>query len=345
MQKRVSLKDIAAKAGVSAALVSYVLNNRLSGRISVATAQKIRDIAGQLNYSTNQLAKSLKTNKTNTIGLIVADISNPFSANLARIIEDEAEKCQYTTIFGSSDEDPGKFDKLVHTMLNRKVDGLILSPPAKSEAVIESLQQKDIPIVLLDRYFPGIKTSYVIIDNFAASMEAVHHLLSTGRTRIGMITYDSELQHLLERKNGYIRALENNGVRVEKEWLQLVGIENNQQQIEDAVRALLSATPAVDAVLFGSNKIATSSLKLINSLSLRVPCDLAVICFDHTEMLDLFYSPVTYIKQPLEEIGELAVSYLLSNLLYNGTISTSQLKASLVIQQSTSRPDELYQAK
>jgi LacI family transcriptional regulator len=345
MQKRVSLKDIAAKAGVSAALVSYVLNNRMSGRISAATAQKIKEIAGQLNYSTNQLAKSLKTNKTNTIGLIVSDISNPFSANLARIIENEAEEHQYTTIFGSSDEDPVKFDKLVRTMLNRKVDGLIISPPAKSETVIESLQQQDIPLVLLDRYFPGITTSYVIIDHYAASMEAVNHLIATGRTRIGMITYDSELQHLQERKNGYIAALKNSGLHLENTWLQLVGIENNQQHIEDAVRTMLSANPAVDAILFGSNKIATSSLKLINSLSLRVPCDLAVICFDHTEMLDLFYSPVTYIKQPLEEIGQLAVSYLLRNMQDSGIIDTIHLKATLVIQQSTKPFNALQPAK
>jgi LacI family transcriptional regulator len=345
MQKKVSLKDIAAKAGVSAALVSYVLNNQMAGRISTATAQKIKEIASQLNYSTNQLAKSLKTNKTNTIGLVVADISNPFSANLARIIEDEAEKHQYTTIFGSSDEELHKFEKLVQTMLNRKVDGLIISPPAKSESIIESLLQQDIPIVLLDRYFPGIKTSYVIIDNFAASMEAVNHLIATGRGRIGMITYDSELHHLQERKNGYISALKNNGLHPEKKWLQLVGIENSQQQIKEAVRDMLSANPPVDAVLFGSNKIATSSLKLINSLSLRVPYDLAVICFDHTDMLDLFYSPVTYINQPLEEIGRMAVESLLSNMKNTAVITTVQLNASLVIQQSTKPVNSVHQVQ
>jgi LacI family transcriptional regulator len=344
MQKRVSLKDVAAKAGVSAALVSYVLNNRMAGRISAATAQKIKDIAGHLNYSTNQLAKSLKTNKTNTIGLIVADISNPFSANLARIIENEAEAHQHTTIFGSSDEDPDKFDRLLRTMLNRKVDGLIISPPAKSERIIESLQQQDIPVVLLDRYFPGITTSYVIIDNYAASMEAVNHLIATGRKRIGMITYDSELQHLQERKNGYVAALKNSGVQTHKKWLQLVGIENNQQDIENAVRAMLSTKPAVDAVLFGSNKIAVTGLKLINSLSLRVPCDLAVICFDHTEMLDLFYAPVTYVRQPLEEIGKVAVESLLATMQNTAVNHAVQLNASLVIQASTKAANLLHAA-
>src|SRR6188472_3049568 len=113
MKNKISLKDIAEKVGVSVTLVSYVLNNKMEGRINKDVAQKIRDTAKKLNYHTNQIAKSLKTNKTNTIGLIVADISNPFSSGLARIIEDEADKQGYTVIFGSSDEKPLRFENLL----------------------------------------------------------------------------------------------------------------------------------------------------------------------------------------------------------------------------------------
>ena len=102
MGKKVSLKDIAKEVGVSTALVSYVLNNLKEGRISKEIALRIREVAHQLNYRPNQIAKSLKTSKTFTLGLIVADISNPFSSTLARIVEDEANKFNYTVIFGSS---------------------------------------------------------------------------------------------------------------------------------------------------------------------------------------------------------------------------------------------------
>jgi len=335
MRASVCLKDIAAKAGVSTTLVSYVLNNQKVDRINKLTAQKIRDTAKQLNYSANQLARGLKTNKTFTIGLIVSDISNPFSANLARIIEDEAEKYQYTTIFGSSDEDIGKFEKLVNTMVNRKVDGLIISPPSGSETIINNLLQQHIPFVLLDRYFPSIKTNYVALDNYAASFNAVNHLISAGRKRIGMITYDSDLFHLQERKRGYIAALEKSNIAFEKKWLKLVGIGHDRPGIEKAVHKLLSTDPRIDAVLFGSNKIATCSLKLINSLSVKVPSDLAVISFDHTEMLDLFYSPVTYVEQPLEEIGQFAIKNLLENMKDPAAITGTILKAKLIVQQST----------
>jgi LacI family transcriptional regulator len=335
MRTGVCLKDIAARAGVSTTLVSYVLNNQKVDRINKLTAQKIRDTAKLLNYSGNQLARGLKTNKTYTIGLIVSDISNPFSASLARIIEDEAEKHQYTTIFGSSDEDINKFEKLVHTMINRKVDGLIISPPSESESIINHLLQQRIPFVLLDRYFPAIKTSYVALDNYDASFNAVNHLISTGRKRIGMITYDSDLFHLQERKRGYISALEKSNLGFEKKWLKLVGIGNDRPGIEKAVRELLSSDPRIDAVLFGSNRIATCSLKLINSLSVKVPDDLAVICFDHTEMLDLFYSPVTYVEQPLEEIGKLAIKNLLESIKDPSVMTATIVKAKLIVQQST----------
>ncbi|MCH5600487.1 LacI family DNA-binding transcriptional regulator [Niabella ginsengisoli] len=148
MQKpgKVSMKDIAREVGVSVALVSYVLNNRFENRINKDVAEKIRKTAKKLQYRPNQIAKSLKTNKTFTIGLIVADISNPFSSTLARIIEDEGAKYGYTVIFGSSDEDLTKFENLTNAFLNRQVDGLIMLPPEGAEDFIIGLKN---PISLL----------------------------------------------------------------------------------------------------------------------------------------------------------------------------------------------------
>ena len=177
--------------------------------------------------------------------------------------------------------------------------------------------------IITEINFPGIKTSYVILVNYSASLDAVKHLITTGRKRIAMITYDSGLVHLQERTNGYIAALEQNALGFDKNLLKLVEIENDRQAIENAVNGLLATNPCVDTVLFGSNKIATCSLKFINSLSVKVTQDLVVICFDHTQMLDLFYSPVTYVKQPLEEIGWLAIKSLIENMKDIATASNS----------------------
>jgi LacI family transcriptional regulator len=345
MTKKVSLKDIAQKAGVSTTLVSYVINNLKENRINKETARRIREIAGALNYRTNQLAKSLKTSKTFTIGIILADISNPFSANMARIIEDEAEQNQYTVIFGSSDENLQKFGRLVDTFINRQVDGLILSPPSHAEPQIENLQKSGVPFVLLDRYFQDIKTSYVALDNFHASQEAVKHLINTGRKRIGMITYQSDLLHLQERKRGYLSTLMENNMGINPGWLKEIAITNDQSEIENAISEMISSGQPVDAVLFGSNTIATCSLKYIRTLPIQVPRDLAIISFDKTDMLDLFYAPVTYISQPLKEMGQMAIDILLEEMNNTDLISQVNMKGGLVIRESTLSKTDIMVSK
>jgi LacI family transcriptional regulator len=334
-QKRTSLKDIAERVGVSIALVSYVLNNQKEGRISKEITKKIKDAAIKLNYRTNEIARSLKTKKTFTIGLIVADISNPFSSNLARIIEDEAYKHQYTVIFGSSDENIHKFEKLMDTFLNRQVDGLIISPPAHSDAHILHLKKLGIPFVILDRYFPEIETNCVVLDNFSAAHQAVTHLVETGRKVIGMITYGSELFHLKERERGYLTGLKNGAVKFNKSWLKTVSITNNGQEIESSVQALLSLNSPVDAMLFGSNQIASAALRFINSSSIKVPQDLAVVSFDETDIFDFFYAPLTYIRQPLQEMGQIATSMLLSAIASKAKPQLVFLPGELVVRKST----------
>ncbi len=335
LPKKTSLKDIAAKAGVSIALVSYVLNNKKEGRINKDIAQKIKDIARQLNYRTNQIAKSLKTNKTNTIGLIVADISNNFSSNLARIIEDEADKYGYTVIFGSSDENEKKFSKLLDTLLNRQVDGLIMAPPIHSEKEIKELIRQQIPFVLIDRFYPDINTNYVALDNFSAAYMGTKHLIENGRSRIGMITYGTSLHHLEERKRGYAAALKDNHIAYKKARLKEVDIINRKEDIEIAIDSLLSGPLAIDAIFFGSNSIALHGLKYVNSLDIHVPDDLAIISFDETEALDLFYAPLTFIRQPLPEMGETAVKMLIENIERNNKITQVVMEGQLIVKAST----------
>src|SRR5690606_10679836 len=213
MKKKVSLKDIAQAAGVSTALVSYVLNNKeKEARVGKEIAIKIREIAKELNYQPNQLAISLKSGKSQTIGLIVADISNPFFGNIARTIEDEAKKNNYTVIFGSSDENPEKSWDLINVLIKRQVDGFIIAPAQNSETQIEYLEAQNIPLVLIDRYFPEINTNFVATDNYQAAYTAVSHLVETGHKRIGMIAYQNKLIHMEERKRGYSAALKDNGL-------------------------------------------------------------------------------------------------------------------------------------
>ena len=335
MKKQVSLKDIAQKVGVSTALVSYVLNNKKEGRIGKEVAKRIKEVAIELNYRTNFIAKSLKTNKTFTIGLIVSNISNSFSSSLARIIEDEADKYNYTVLFGSSDESVPKSLKLINVLLNHQVDGLIIAPAENSESQLHYLKDNDIPFVLIDRYFPGCNACHVAIDNYKAAYKAVQHLIDNGSKRIGMIGFQSSLFHLQERNKGYLTALEDNGIIIQNEWVITLQMQHTADEVSKAIDDLLSLPEPVNAILFASNTLSTSGLKYINTLDIKVPDDLAIVSFDQSDAADIFYAPLTHIKQPLNEMGSTAIKMLLDIIAKKENVEKVNMEAELIVGTSS----------
>jgi len=335
MERRVSIKDIARHLGVSAALVSYVLNNK-AGRVSVEMAEKIRAAALELNYRPNLIARSLQSGKTNTLGLILADISNPFFSHIARIIEDEAKKSGYTVIFGSIDESAEKSQVLLDTLLNRQVDALIIAPAEYTEDQLRALQEKRIPFVLIDRYFKDIQANCVRIDNYKAAYNAVAHLIATGSTRIAMMAYDTGMQHIAERIAGYKAALKDHGIDTPESWLVRASYHHLVEDVADGVQNLLSPVPIVDAFFFATNSLAVQGIREIIRLHVKVPDELAVISFDEAEAFDFFYSPITYIKQSLEDIGKYAVQLALESISpKEATPREVIVDTSLVIREST----------
>ncbi len=338
MKKKISLKDIASKVGVSTALVSYVLNNQKSGRIRKEVALKIKQTAQELNYRPNQIAKSLKLQKTFTLGLIVADISNPFFSSLARIIEDEADKNKYTVIFGSADEDAEKSCKLLHTFHDRQVDGLIIAPAENGEDNTKYLLDNGIPFVMIDRYFPDVETNWICLDNYEASLKAVHHFAKGGIKRPALVTYKTKLFNLAQRKKGFVEGLRENGIIEDPAYCRETSfLKNTKTEVEAALEALLKLPEPPDAVLFASNILALHGLRYIHANNIRVPDQLALITFDELDASDLFYAPLTFLRQPIREIGQLATQCLLAQIDKPSGDALTQiaLTAELVVRQST----------
>lgn len=314
MNKKVSLRDIAEAVGVSTALVSYVLNNKEEeARVSKDTAQRIRDMAKKMNYQPNQIAKSLKSGKSQTIGLLVADISNPFFGNLARAIEDEAKKRGYTVLFGSSDENLEKSQRLIDTFINRQIDGFIIAPAEGTAFQLENLKAAHIPFVLIDRYFKGLETSYIVIDNFKATYQATQQLLLQGHDKIAYVCYKNKLQHTEDRYYGYVQALRDGGKEEDRNLVCQIEF-NNPADFREKFIDLLHPDRGVEGILFSTNTLSIMGLKIINELDFAIPEEIAVFCFDQSESYDLFYCPISYVKQPLGEIGKEAVRVLLEQL-------------------------------
>ena len=335
MKKKVSLKDIAKKAGVSIATVSYVLSKRENSGISPDVSDRINQIAKELEYRPNQIAKSLQSGKTFTIGLIVADISNPFFAHIARITEDEAKKNNYTVIFGSSDEKASKSEDLIQFLINRQVDGFIIAPAEGSKEQIKMLKRQKIPFVLIDRFFPGIKSNYVVINNYKAAFEATARLIQTGNKAIGIVAYSSKLFHMKERIRGYTVAMEQQGLSIKNSWKHEIDFSRIKQEVNVAIDSMLLSSQPVSAIFFATNTLAVNGLKRINELGIRIPEQLSIIVFDEGDAFDFFYCPLTYVKQPIAEMGKSAVKILIEQIANpERAIEQLCLDAQLVIRES-----------
>ncbi|TKG93451.1 LacI family transcriptional regulator [Puteibacter caeruleilacunae] len=312
---QVKLSDIAKELNVSVTLVSLVLRgkakeNRISDKISKEVLKK----AKEMGYQPNQMARGLRTGKSHIIGLVVADISNPFFGKIARQLENEAWDNGYQLMFGSSDENPEKSQRLIQSFVGRSVDGLIIAPTADSKEQIERLQQQKVPFVLIDRYFNDLKTPNVVVDNFDSSYEVTKLLIQKGYRRIAAISYSSGLQHIDDRVEGYKKALEDYSQDIDPQLMRAVTPENIDTDLQGIISELLSDDVNADAIFFATNIIGIKGLKILNKMNKKIPEDIAIASFDNPESYALFPTSITCIEQPIEEIGKKALQELLKQI-------------------------------
>ncbi|MEA4887118.1 MAG: LacI family DNA-binding transcriptional regulator [Bacteroides graminisolvens] len=318
--KKISLKDIAEAAGVSTALVSFVLNGKKKEyRVGEETAKRIQKIAQEMNYQPNLAAKSLRSGKTKTIGLVVSDISNPFFSQLARVLEDEATKQGYTVLFGSSDEDTEKMDRVVSNLINKGVDGLIIVPCENSEKSIAALVKNNISIVLFDRYFPEINVSYVALNNFNAANIATKYLLESGYKAPCMVAYDLNLIHMKERIRGYKKAMEDAG---KKRLINIAYLKQDSPR-KSADRLLPKMVDTgVDAFLFGTNMISLACLYAIKDMGQEVINKIGLAGFDGNPVFDFLSVPISYVQQPIDVLVQKALGILIDNIANGNTVQS-----------------------
>ncbi len=308
--KKVSIKDVALKAGVSIASVSYVLNNKIDSRIGKDTIEKVRNAAEELNYRPNNVAKSLKTSRTYIIGLIVADIANPYFSQIARIIENEANKKGYTLIIGSSDENKEKFESLINMFCDRQADGLIIAPVENTEASLQKLQKQNMPFVFIDRYLPEVLADSVQINNYDISYSVTEHLIAAGRKNIVLVAYDTKLHHLQQRAQGFTDAVTKHNLQLCDHSVLNIDKDAIDEDISKGFDYLFGGEITPDAIFFTSNKLAVSGLKKLMKLGVKIPENVAVVAFDETEAYELFSVPLSYVRQPLSGIGTTAMEIL-----------------------------------
>lgn len=336
--KKPSLNDIAERLGVSRTLVSLVLNGKgREHRISEEVCKKVIATAKEMNYQPNQIAKGLRTGKTNTIGLIIADMANPFFGKLGREIENEASKNGYRLIFCSSDEKAENSKHQIEMLLQSQVDGLIITPPAGSEEQIRALGKTRKPYVLIDRFFPEIDSDYVVVDNFSAAYQATSYLIRKGYKRISCITLNNTLINMQQRLEGYKQALTDSGRQVDERLIKILLFSHEKKDFAEAIKQLTgSGEVKADAIFFTTSKAGIMGLECIHSLGIRIPDEIAVVSFDDPDAYQISNPPVTAIAQPLKEMGSRSVNLLLSRMngRKNGVHENIVLQGKLIERKS-----------
>jgi Transcriptional regulators len=319
---QVSLKDIANILGVSSATVSLVLNGKeKEGRVSKELSDKIRKQATLMNYKPNNLARGLRVGKSQTIGLIVADISNTFFSSLAFHIQEYAESLGYAVIIANTNESDAKMEKMINVLRSRQVDGLIVVPTENGENAIADIAKSGTPLVLLDRTFPNLQVNHVMIDNYQASKKALQHLINKGCKRPSLIIYNNTLSHMQERKRGYVDALQQAGL-YDPNLIKEVDYNNLKGDIVDAVDYLLKEEKKVDAIFFATNTISMIGLKRMFELNVEVQQEVQVVCFDKNDVFDFTTQvSIPYITQPIPEMGHYSVDLLVEQIDKKKSIS------------------------
>jgi LacI family transcriptional regulator len=323
------MQDIADRLGVSKGTVSLVLSGKAKNkRVSKELCEKIIRTAKEMDYQPNEIARSLRTGFTKTIGVVVTDISNEFFGRFAFHIQEQAKKYGYTVITTNTNESLDEFDNLITILLNKRVDGIIFVPVDKGQDTALKIFNNNIPMVQIDRYYPEFEANYIGVNNYNASAEATEMLVNMGCRRIALICYDINLNALTERRNGCIDALKRNGL-YEPNLIIDVDYESQEEDIRQAVVDLNNKSPKVDAIFFCSRRICITGIKYMHQTGIKIPDDMHVLCFDKIESFQIANIPINYIEQPIKEMGEKAVDMLIEQI--NGSNEVCQCVFDAVI--------------
>lgn len=312
----VTLKSIADRLNVSVTTVSRVLNGKSERyRISKETQKLINSAAKELNYSPNQLARGLRLKRTNTLGYIIPDISNPFFSSIARSVEKSARKSGYSILLCDSEEDTKMEENLLQLMVDRKVDGLIISPVGLEVNHLKQIAQKNIPIVLLDRYFPEFNLPFVTSDNYRGALEAVNMLIDSGHTRIACIQGLVNTSPNNDRVKGYIDAHNTHNLTVDKKLI--VGDSFGEENGYIETKLLLKQENPPTAIFAISNLISLGAIRAISEEGLNIPDDVSMISFDDQPYSGFLSTPMTTVSQQNAQIGQIAIKLLIDQIESN----------------------------
>ncbi len=316
-----TIADVAKRANVSAMTVSRVINE--TAAVNDATRERILRAMEELNYVPNSIARSLISGKTNTIGLVLADLANPFFTTIARGAEDNAHLHRHRLIICNHDDDAYKEREYIDALISARIDGMVIVPA--SDASRDSLRQlacHHIPFVMLDRLVSGISADYIIGDNRTAAYRLTSHLIDQGHKHIAIINGPQQIYTAHERFQGYVAALTDHNLPLRQELIKEASFgpynhrtKDDSQGFSSTLRNWMQSGPIrPTALVAANNMVAIEILHNLEAMHLRCPDDVALVCFEDIDPYGLLRPSVTSAAQPAYEYGQLAMKMLFERL-------------------------------
>lgn len=322
----VTIYDVARRAGVSPATVSRVLNG--NHRVRPELRERVLEAARALHYTPNYSARSLSSQRTATLGLLLPDIANPFFAEIARGVEDAAAEAGYTLLIGSTDGDPLRERHYVASLQAGRVDGILFAGAHLGAPLLEGWLERGVAVGLVDRLVEvgdDVPVDAVLTDNVQGGALAVRHLLSLGHTRLAVVTGPQRVRTAHDRLMGARQAAAERGVTLQPE--QIIEADFKEAGGYQAARILFSHPSPPTAVFAQNDMMALGVLRYLEEAGRRVPEDVALVGFDDIAFAALSRPALTTVAQPKYEMGRLAAQLLVERLT-----DTQQAPRRLVLQ-------------
>lgn len=305
--RRVTIKDIAREAGVSAQTVSRAVNDK--GEVSPQTKTRIMEIAQRLGYRPNSVARSLVSRRTYNIGLVVPDVANPFFAEIARGIQDAAHEARYNVFLCNAAENLQREINAIHSLEAQRVDGLILCSARLSQDELAQVGRRYQPLVLINRRLSSVPVGSVLIDDAGGAARAVEHLITLGHRNIGLVAGPSNSHSGRERTQGYWQTMEANSLECPPHWR--IYCAPQAEEGCAATHELLQAAPELTALLCFNDLTAVGAMRACRERGVDVPGAFSIVGFDDIPLAALVSPALTTIHIPKYQLGQQAMALIL----------------------------------
>ncbi|OGO28354.1 MAG: hypothetical protein A2W33_10470 [Chloroflexi bacterium RBG_16_52_11] len=327
-----TIHDVARLAGVAPITVSRVINN--SGYISQKTRERVQTAIDELGYVPNIIARSLRSKRTNTLALVITDITNPFFTSLARGVEDTASDAGFNVIFCNTDESIQEEEKYVNLLLQKQVDGILLVPAHSASPSIEHIQEQGTPVVILDRKVFNAKVDVVRCDSELGAYQLTRLLIDKGHLTIAILSGPMGVSTAEDRVKGYWCAMTEAGLA--NPDLVFYGSYTQASGYENA-RRTLALSPQPTAFFAGNNFIAIGAVKALQEAGMKMPDDFSLVTFDDLPPSIVLEPILTVVRQPAYEMGRRGTQLLLARLNGSAPEKSSEilLPIEIVVRQST----------